>query len=119
MANSSSHLGAAAIKVLARQAAIRAVKCELQRRGIAHVPMRDIHICADEYLRRHPELIPQTMQRVWHWQIKAERERLEAALFDRSGLVCETDNAKAGTDIAGVLNTTSTIFRGWRLLITY
>ena len=63
MANSSSHLGAAAIKVLARQAAIKAVKCELVRRGIAHVPLRDIHICADEYLRHHPELIGEARDR--------------------------------------------------------
>ena len=33
-ANSFSHLGAAAIKVLAKQAAIQLVKCELQRQGI-------------------------------------------------------------------------------------
>jgi hypothetical protein len=25
--------------------------------------MRDIHICADEYLHRHPELIPQAAER--------------------------------------------------------
>ena len=64
-ANSFSHLGAAAIKVLAKQAAILLVKDELRRRGerVAHVPMRDIHIAADEHLREHPELIAQAAER--------------------------------------------------------
>jgi len=47
-ANSFSHLGAAAIKVLAKQAAILLVKDELRRHGVGvhSVPMRDIHIRA-------------------------------------------------------------------------
>ena len=50
-ANSFSHIGAACVRVLARQAAINAVKSELQRRGerVHSVPMRDIHIAADDY----------------------------------------------------------------------
>jgi len=62
-ANSFSHIGAACVRVLARQAAIKLVKDELQRRGVAHVPIRDIHICADDYLAAHPELIPQAAER--------------------------------------------------------
>ena len=34
MANSFSHIGAACVRVLARQAAINAVKSELQRQGL-------------------------------------------------------------------------------------
>ena len=65
-ANSFSHLGAAAIKVLAKQAAINAVKSELARQGLRvhSVPLRDIHIAADDYLTAHPELIPATVERV-------------------------------------------------------
>jgi hypothetical protein len=64
-ANSFSHNGAACVRVLARQAAINAVKSELQRRGlrVASVPMRDIHIAADEYLHQHPELISEARDR--------------------------------------------------------
>ena len=64
-ANSFSHLGTAAIKVLAKQAAIQLVKCELQRQGIRvhSVTMRDIHIRAFAYLDEHPELIPQAAER--------------------------------------------------------
>jgi len=59
MANSFSHIGAACVRVLARQAAINLVKSELQRRGerVHSVPMRDIHIQADAYLAADPELI--------------------------------------------------------------
>ena len=45
-ANSFSHIGAACVRVLARQAAINAVKSEIARRGerVRSVAMRDIHI---------------------------------------------------------------------------
>jgi hypothetical protein len=66
MANSFSHIGAACVRVLARQQAINFVKSEIARRGerVHSVPMRDIHIAADDYLRQHPELIPATEKRV-------------------------------------------------------
>ena len=56
-ANSFSHIGAACVRVLARQAAINAVKSELQRRGerVHSMPTRDIHVAADDYLVAHPE----------------------------------------------------------------
>ena len=65
-ANSFSHIGVACVRVLARQAAINAVKSELARQGLRvhSVPMRDIHIAADDYLAAHPELIPATVERV-------------------------------------------------------
>ena len=65
-ANSFSHIGAACVRVLARQAAINLVKSELQRRGerVHSVAMRYIYIAADDYLREHPELIPATEERV-------------------------------------------------------
>jgi thioesterase domain-containing protein len=51
--------------VLARQAAINAVKSELQRRGerVASVAMRDIRIQADAYLAARPELIDEVRDR--------------------------------------------------------
>jgi hypothetical protein len=66
MANSFSHISAACVRVLARQAAINAVKSELQRRGerVHSVPMRDIQIAADDYLAAHPELVEQAQERV-------------------------------------------------------
>jgi hypothetical protein len=65
-ANSFSHIGAACVRVLARQAAINAVKSELQRRGerVHSVAVRDIYIAADQYLASHPELIDEAAQRV-------------------------------------------------------
>jgi hypothetical protein len=65
-ADSFSHIGAACVRVLARQTAINAVKSELARQGLRvhSVPMRDIHIAADDYLAAHPELIPATEERV-------------------------------------------------------
>ena len=64
-ANSFSHLGAAAIKVLAKQAAILLVKDELRRHGVGvhSVPMRDIHIRACALVDAHPELIAQAAER--------------------------------------------------------
>ena len=64
-ANSFSHLGAAAIKVLAKQAAILLVKDELRRHGVGvhSVPMRDIHIRACALVDEHPELIAQAAER--------------------------------------------------------
>jgi len=64
-ANSFSHLGAAAIKVLAKQAAIQLVKCELQRQGIRvhSVPMRDIQLRACALVDERPELIAQAAER--------------------------------------------------------
>ena len=55
MAEPFQHISIAATRVLARQAAIALVKSELQRRGerVHSVPMRDIHIAADDYLATH------------------------------------------------------------------
>lgn len=65
-ANLFSHIAAACVRVLARQAAINAVKSELTRQGLRvhSVPMRDIHIRAYEYLTAHPELVEEAAERV-------------------------------------------------------
>jgi len=94
-ANSFSHLGAAAIKVLAKQAAIQLVKCELQRQGIRvhSVPMRDIQLRADELLAARPELIEQAQERV-----AREPEKWLPKRALRS--VSQSGSAKIGTDNA-------------------
>ena len=109
--NSFEHLGAAAARVLARQAAINFVKSEIARRGLrlVSVPMREIQIEADQYLAAHPELIARAAERV-----AAQPERWLPKRVLRH--VSQTDNANAGTDIVGVFNTTSAIFRSSRLL---
>jgi hypothetical protein len=65
MANSFEHISIAAVKVLAKQAAIRLVKDELQRRGLRvhSVPARDIQISAIQYVDAHPELIAEARDR--------------------------------------------------------
>ena len=65
MANSFEHISIAAVKVLAKQAAIRLVKSELQRQGIhVHsVPARDVQISAIQYVDAHPELIDEARER--------------------------------------------------------
>ena len=82
-AETFSHIGAACVRVLARQAAINAVKSELQRRGerAAHVPMRDIQIRADEYLSAHPELIDEAHARAWRIAANDPKSRIGRALL--------------------------------------
>jgi hypothetical protein len=50
-----------AIAVLAKREAIKAVKADMQARGIrlSYVSPRDIRIVAQEYLTAHPELLTQ------------------------------------------------------------
>ena len=59
-------LGAACARVLARQAAIRLAKDELQRQGqrLTSVPARDIQLRADQLLAAHPHLIDEAASRV-------------------------------------------------------
>ena len=85
-ANSFSHIGAACVRVLARQAAINLVKSELQRQGLRvhSVPMRDIQIQADALLRQRPELIDEAAQRVAAQPEKwLPKRALQTCLLDR------------------------------------
>jgi hypothetical protein len=100
-ANSFSHLGAAAIKVLAKQAAIQLVKCELQRQGLRvhSVAMRDIHIAADDYLRQHPELIPQAAERAQRLRLTEHKSRhlRNSKPRTNSGLLLNVSHAQNGS----------------------
>ena len=82
-ANSFSHIGAACVRVLARQAAINAVKSEIARRGerVRSVAMRDIHIAADAYLAAHPELIDGAHARAWRIAVNNPTSRIGRALL--------------------------------------
>jgi len=62
-----------AIAVIARRAAIRETKAEMQRRGLkpACVPHREIVAAANEYLRNHrAELIAEAKQIVERWRVE-------------------------------------------------
>jgi hypothetical protein len=52
------------IGILAKREAIKAVKADLQARGVrlSYVSPRDIRIVAQEYLTAHPELLTQAKQ---------------------------------------------------------
>ena len=52
------------IAVLAKQAAIKAVKQDMQSRGVklSYVSPKDIRIVAQEYLTAHPELLAQAAE---------------------------------------------------------
>ena len=52
------------IGILARQAAIKAVKADLWARGVklSYVSPKDIRIVAQEYLAAHPELLAQAAE---------------------------------------------------------
>jgi hypothetical protein len=59
-----------AVFVLARQAARKAVKRQLQARGLKpqYMSARDISVLADEYLAEHRELITEAKATVAQWQ---------------------------------------------------
>ena len=84
-ANSFSHIGAACVRVLARQAAINVVKSEIARQGLRvhSVPMRDIHIRADAYLAAHPELIEDAHARAWRIAVNDPKSRIGRAPIER------------------------------------
>jgi hypothetical protein len=107
-ANSFSHIGAACVRVLARHAAINHVKSEIARQGLRlrSVPMRELHIQADEYLAAHPELVEQAAQRV-----AAQPERWLPKRALRS--VSQTGSANPGTEKTQLFSTTSAIFSAW------
>jgi hypothetical protein len=77
MANSFDHISIDAVKVLAKQAAIRLVKDELQRQGIRvhSVAARDIQISAIQYVDEHPELIEEARERAVRLGMYERRRR--------------------------------------------
>ena len=62
-----------AIAILARQAAIKAVKADLWARGkrLSYIPPKEIRVIADQYLAAHrAELVAQATEK---WRAIAER----------------------------------------------
>jgi hypothetical protein len=101
MAQPFQHLAAAAAMVLARQAAIRLVKSELARQGLRvhSVAMRDIHIAADDYLRQHPELIPQAAERAQRLGLTEHKSRhlRKPEVRTNRGLLLNASHAQNGS----------------------
>lgn len=67
------------IKVLAQQAARKAVKRQYQAQGlkVSHIPAKEITEAANDYLRDHPDLFEQaaeTVRKVPQLRTLAERE---------------------------------------------
>jgi hypothetical protein len=60
----------AATKTLARYEAIKAVKRELQAKGLkpSHFAHREIAAAAEDYLSQHPQLIAEARETVIRWQ---------------------------------------------------
>ena len=82
-----------AIARLARQAARKAVKCQLQAQGIKPLSfsMREIIVTADAYLRDHPELIAEARQRCAKFEsdaqaLKARKSKTSAVQISGSKL---------------------------------
>jgi hypothetical protein len=82
-----------AIAVVAQQRAIKAVKRQLQARGLkpAHFSHREITVLANEYLRDHPsiraELIAEAREIVDQWQAEGffgKRAQLHYASLNTS-----------------------------------
>jgi hypothetical protein len=85
-----------AVNVLARQAAIKATKRQLQAQGLkpTHFSHRDLVIRAEQYLAAHrEELIADAEQIVARWQA--------AGVFGKRGGIHFTRRAKLNTDAHG------------------
>jgi hypothetical protein len=125
-AKSLFHSANHAINYCARSIAKNAVKEQLRAQGVrlTLVPIREINERAQQYLANHPELYQQALEhaRKMGWvdlqppmvtpdpapELPKKRKRRPV-----------TGSAKSATDFAEVFSTTSTIFRGSSLLITY
>jgi hypothetical protein len=119
MARHFKLIGAHAINVLARLAAQNAVKEQLRDQGVrlSLVPIRDITEKAQRYLADHPELYQQALERARRMGWVDLQPPMVTP--DTSPPVTQSDNAKSGTEKTQLFSTTSAIFSGWRLLITY
>jgi|SRR5262249_4603252 len=79
----SNHISGAAVKVIARLAARKAVKEQLRANGIRRpVPHREIVRATNAYLAANPQLYEQAMAQAWAIAAKDQQGRLNAVLFD-------------------------------------
>ena len=78
------HISGAAVKVLARVAAKKAVKAEIWASGNrpAQMPAGELLDLTRAYLANHPELYEQAMAKAWAIAAKDHQGRLNAVLFD-------------------------------------
>ena len=107
MAEPFQHISGAAVKVLARIAAKKAVKAEIKASGNrALVPAGEIEQRSRAYLTNNPQLYEQAMAQAWAIAAKDQQGRLNAVLFDdyRRGKrkprppVSPSDSGKSGTE---------------------
>ena len=83
MAEPFQHISGAAVKVLARIAARKAVKAEIRASGNrALVPPGEILARTNAYLANNPQLYEQAMAQAWALAAKDHQGRLNAVLFD-------------------------------------
>jgi hypothetical protein len=83
MAEPFQHISGAAVKVLARLAAKKAVKAEIKASGKrALVSAGEIMARTNVYLANNPQLYEQAMATAWAIAAKDQQGRLNAALFD-------------------------------------
>jgi hypothetical protein len=83
MAEPFQHISGAAVKVLARLAARKAVKAEIKTSGNrALVSPGEMMARTNAYLANNPQLYEQAMAQAWAIAAKDQQGRLNSVLFD-------------------------------------
>jgi hypothetical protein len=109
MAEPFQHISGAAVKVLARIAAKKAIKAEIKASGNrALVSAGEIMARTNAYLANNPQLYEQAMAQAWAIAAKDQQGRLNSILFDdyrrkprKRRSVSASDHAKSGTESIG------------------
>ena len=107
----------AAVMVLARQKAIKAVKQQIRDRGLRpqYMALREIATAGDEYLANHPELIAEAKETVLRWH--ALTRALAALGPGEVLLVTRLDRlARSTRDLLNVIDTIAKAGAGFRSL---
>ena len=106
-----------AVMVLARRSARKAIEAKLKAQGVkvSFLPLCEINALANDYLAEHRAFfVAEAKQAIATWPRSLDGVCLTVQICRP---VYQTDNVNAATEITQVFNTTSTIFRGWCLLI--
>jgi hypothetical protein len=74
------HISSAAIKVIARVLAKKALAESLRGQGVRQVFVRQSAVSA--HLEQHPELYEQALATAWELSVRDQSGRINAALFD-------------------------------------
>jgi hypothetical protein len=76
------HIGPAAIKILARLEAKKAVKERLRQQGVKFYKHAELLTQASEYLAQHPELYEVALARAWEMGMVEQAERIDKTNYD-------------------------------------